>query len=120
MTITLGSKTLTCTHIHVGSDIRAAEWDSWENQTWVIKRRVYGLKRVWTLDCIEKNVSWTDSAAKYAREQAEQGNMVQLAIDEGDRYSLTATNVYVLTVDLRLDLVGTQNIRRFTIKVKEA
>ena len=120
MTVTLGTKTLNCTGIHESSNPRATEWDAWENQAWTIKRRVYGIKRVWRLDCIEKGIVWTDSAAKYAREQAEEGNTVQLTINEGDRYSLSATNVYVLAVDLRLDLVGKQNIRKFTITVREA
>ena len=46
--------------------------------------------------------------------------MVQLTIDEEERYSLSATNVYVLAVELKLDLVGAQNIRRFTVTVREA
>ena len=120
MTVTLGTKTLKCTGIRVISNPNASEWDTWENSAWTIKRRVYGIKRVWELECIEENVPWNDSAAKYAKEQAEQGNKIQLTIDEGNRYSLSATDVYVLSVDLRLDLVGTQNIRRFTITVREA
>ena len=120
MTVTLGTKTLNCTGIRESSNPRATEWDAWENQAWTVKRRVYGVKRVWSLNCIEKGVSWADSAAKYAREQAEQGNVVQLTIDEEERYSLSATNVYVLAVELKLDLVGAQNIRRFTVTVREA
>ena len=120
MAVTLGTKTLQCTAIRISSSPNAAEWHAWENGAWTIKRRVYGIKRVWELECIEENVAWADSAAKYAKEQAEQGNKVQLTIDEGERYNIPATEVYVLAVDLRLDLVGMQNVRRFTITVREA
>ena len=119
MTVQLGTKTLNCTNITVQSRPQATEWDAFENEEWTIKRKVWGLKRVWRLDCYEKDVTWSNSAAKYLREQAEAGNTLTLSIDEGDRYNTSAT-VHVLSVDLRIGITGTQNIRQFSVLVREA
>lgn len=120
MTVTLGTKTLNCVEIAVNAEPETVEKPLFEGGKLTVKRHVLGLKHVWTLECVEKDVVWADSAAKYAEEQAQAGNIVQLTIDEGNRYSLPATNVYVVNVDYRLDLVGATNIRRFAITVKEA
>lgn len=121
MTVTLGTKALKCTGIgEPGFDLAAAQWDAWENGAYKRKHRVYGLIRKWSLDCIEENVAWNDSSAKYLREQAATGSVLNYSVDEGNRYTVPATNVYVLNVSLRLALVGSKNIRHFTVTVREA
>lgn len=84
-----------------------------------LKSKVLNIRLLDEEDCIEKDVVWEDSAAKYLREQAAQGSILNLIIDYGDRYSVD-TNVYVDSVDLTLDLAGNANLRRFTVKVTEA
>lgn len=92
-----------CTGIgEPGFDLAAAQWDAWENGAYKRKHRVYGLIRKWSLDCIEENVAWNDSSAKYLREQAATGSVLNYSVDEGNRYTVPATNVYVLNVSLRL------------------
>lgn len=120
MTFTLGAKTLKVIGFSLENAPRATEWDAWENNSWTVKRAVHGVKRVWRLDCVEDGVSWVDSAAKYFAEQAAAGNTLSFTVTEDPRYSLSATNVYVLNVSLTARLTGTKNIRYFTVAVKEA
>ncbi|MEM1552889.1 MAG: hypothetical protein QXH03_09530, partial [Candidatus Bathyarchaeia archaeon] len=90
-----------------------------ENETLTRKKFVYGQKRVWRLDCLEKGVAWAESAAKYLMEQAAQGNVLAFSADFGDRYSVSNVNVVVEKVSVSMEQVGTQNVRRFTVTLKE-
>jgi len=119
MAVTVGTATLNVTSFLVATQKIGSEWVDWENGQLVRKRFIYGLKRTWTLNCYEKNVAWTDSAAKYLREQAEAGNQLSATIDLGDRYNVSNVDVYVDSVKINMNQVGSQNIRNFTIVLKE-
>ena len=54
------------------------------------------------------------------RNKAQSGETVTFTVDEGDRYQLPATTVYVVNVEIEMRLVGGQNIRYFTVQLKEA
>jgi len=120
VTFTVDTYTLNVTDFSEESQPTATEWPTWENQALALKRFVYGLKRVWRLSCVEKDVAWANSAAKYLRDKAQQGAVVTFTVDEGSRYQLPATNVYVVSVSIEMRLVGGQNIRHFTVQLKEA
>jgi len=120
MTFTIDTYTLNVTDFSESSQPTASEWNAWENQALALKRFVYGLKRVWNLLCVEKDVAWTNSAALYLRNKAQLGDKVTFTVDEGDRYQLSATSVYVVNVSIEMKLVGGQNVRYFTVQLKEA
>lgn len=120
MTFTIGDKSLNVIEFSESSEPIGAEWTAWENEALVIKRFVYGLKRTWTLRCYEKDVAWSESAAKYLREQAAAGVTLQFTADEGALYQVQATNVYVIRVEVEAQPLGSQNIRYFTVVLKEA
>jgi hypothetical protein len=120
MTFTIDSYTLNVTDFSESSQPIGPEWFAWENQALALKRFVYGLKRVWSLSCVEKDVAWANSAALYLRNKLQSGETVTFTVDEGDRYQLSATNCYVVNVQIEMRLVGGQNIRYFTVQLKEA
>jgi len=64
-------------------------------------------------------VAWADSAVKQFQEKAKSGDSVVFVVNEGDRHQIN-TNVYILSVELILDLVGARNIRRFTVRLQKA
>jgi len=119
MAVTVGSATLNVKDFSVATKKISPEWFDWENGQLVRKQSVYGLKRTWTLHCVEKDVAWTDSAAKYLKEQAKAGNQLSATINLGDRYSVSNVSVYVDSVRLDMKQVGSQNIRHFTVVLKE-
>jgi hypothetical protein len=98
----------------------ASEWNAWENQQLTVKRFIYGVKRVWTLRCVEKDVAWSNSAAKYLEDRMQQNATVTLTVSEGNRYQLSSTPCHILRVEMEMRLVGGQNIRYFTVQLKEA
>jgi len=118
MTITLNGKTLIVTDFQENVEAVSVQWDTWESGQYKRKYKAYGAVKTWTLECIEENVAWTNSAANDFQQKAESGDYVAFVVDEGNRHQIN-TNVYILNVDLRLDLVGTQNIRHFIIKLQE-
>jgi len=120
MTFTIDSYTLNVTDFSEQSQPTASEWHAWENQALALKRFIYGLKRVWQISCVEKDVAWTGSAALYLRNKAQSGEKATFTVDEGDRYQLSATNCYVVSVSIEMRLVGGQNVRYFTVQLKEA
>ncbi len=65
-----------------------------------------------------KNVAWDNSAAKHFQTHVEDGSSVSFVVSEGNRYSVN-TNVYILDVQVTLELTGTTNIRHFTITIQE-
>jgi len=119
MVVTVGTATLNVTGFSVIPKKIGPEWFDWENNQLVRKQRVYGLKHIWTLHCYEKNVAWTDSAAKYLDEQSKAGNQLSATIDLGDRYNVSNVDVYVDSVKIDMNQVGSQNIRNFTVILKE-
>jgi len=120
MTFQIDSYTLNVTDFSESSQPTVSEWFTWENQALALKRFVYGLKRVWSLSCVEKDVAWSSSAALYLRNKLQSGDTVTFTVNEGDRYQLPATSCYVVNVQIEMKLVGGQNIRYFTVQLKEA
>ena len=120
MTFTIDSYTLNVTDFTEQSQPTASEWNAWKNQVLALEHFVYGLKRVWSLSCVEKDVAWSSSAALYLRNKLQSGDTGTFTVDEGDRYQLSATSVYVVNVSIEMRLVGGQNVRYFTVQLKEA
>lgn len=119
MTVTVGSATLNVTGFTESSEFVGPEWYKWENQTLKRKKTVYGRKRTWTLECIEKDVAWADSDAKYLEEQGAQGNILSFTMDLGNRYQISNIDIYIDSVEITMEQVGSQNIRHFTVTLKE-
>ena len=119
MAVTLGTKTLNCIRISEESEVKGSSRDTWENSEYKRRLSVIGLLRKWTLDCVEKDVDWSESAAKYLREQAAQASKLDFTVDLGDLYAVN-TQVQVLGCNLRLPAIGKANVRHFTVKLMEA
>ncbi|MEM3618452.1 MAG: hypothetical protein QXK47_05210 [Candidatus Bathyarchaeia archaeon] len=119
MGATVGTASLNVTDFSFEAETVGPEWWAWENESLTRKKFVYGQKRVWRLDCLEKDVAWTSSAAKYLMEQAAEGNILAFNADIGDRYNVSNVNVLVENVTVTMEQVGAQNIRRFTVVLKE-
>ncbi|MEM0095898.1 MAG: hypothetical protein QW660_04615 [Candidatus Bathyarchaeia archaeon] len=119
MPITLGNKTLNCTRIAETFELVGSQWDGWENGQYKRKIFTVGLIRKWTLECIEKDVAWADSAVPYLQQKAVAAEALTFSISDGNRYQVS-TNVYVLNIQLTLKPTGTKNIRYFTIQLREA
>jgi len=117
MTFTIDTYTLNVLDFTEESSPTATQWYAWENDALKTKNFVYGLKRRWRLRCVEKNVAWSNSAAKYLREKCQNGEAVEFTVDEGDKYQLPATNVYVLSITIEMETAG--NVRYFSIILKE-
>ncbi|MEM4005926.1 MAG: hypothetical protein QXM43_09910 [Desulfurococcaceae archaeon] len=96
-----------------------AEWHAWEEGQVVVKRYVYGIKRTWQLKCIEKDIAWSNSAARYLQQKMAAGETVQFSVNDGDRYTLPTTTCHITGLELEIETTGTQNIRQFTITLKE-
>ncbi|MEM2424321.1 MAG: hypothetical protein QXM00_07600 [Candidatus Bathyarchaeia archaeon] len=120
MTFTVDSITLNVRDFSESSEPIGAEWIAWENEQIVVKRFVYSLKRTWRLSCIEKDVVWQNSAVKYLQQKAAAGETVVFAVNEGDRCNLPAVSAHIVSIELEMEPVGTQNMRRFTIMLKES
>lgn len=119
MTFTIDSYTLTVTGFTESSEPIGAEWVAWENNQTVIKRFIYGMKRTWQLACIEKDIAWSSSAAKYLQQKMVAGETVTFTVDEGNRFSLPATAVHITDLEIDFEQTGTKNIRKFTVILKE-
>ncbi|MEM0050370.1 MAG: LamG domain-containing protein [Candidatus Bathyarchaeia archaeon] len=115
----LGVAPLAITDFSESSEPVGAEWHAWEKGQVIIKRYVYGIKRTWQLKCIEKDIAWNNSAARYLQQKMAAGETVTLTINEGDRYTLPATTCHITGLELEIETTGTQNIRKFTITLKE-
>jgi len=119
MTVTLDGYTLTVLSIEDFVEAVASEWHGWKNGQYTHKRMVFGKTRRWRLECVEENVAWDNSAAKHFQTHVEDGASVSFTVSEGNRYSVN-TNVYILDVQVTLELTGTSNIRYFSVTLQEA
>jgi hypothetical protein len=117
MTFTIDTYTLNVLDFTEESNPTSAQWYAWENDALKLKNFVYGLKRRWRLRCVEKNVAWNNSAAKYLREKCQSGTSVTFTVDEGDKYQLSATSVVILSITIEMET--SQNIRYFSVTLKE-
>jgi hypothetical protein len=117
--VTLGSVTLNVSKIIEGPlQVIASQWESWSGGTAGVRKNVMGAYRTWVLECFEKDVSYGSDAYTYLRNQASAGTSVVLNVDLGSRFQAQAV-VKVDDVDLTLDLLGTQNIRNFSVRIHE-
>jgi hypothetical protein len=119
LTITLDGKTLNVLSYGESIDVAGTQWDAWVNQGYVRKVKVYGIIRKYTVECVENDVSWTDSLVNYFENVAENGSAVAFISNEPVR-EISSTNVYVLGVELGLSDLGGKNIRKFTLTLQEA
>ncbi|MEM1559513.1 MAG: hypothetical protein QW374_04980 [Candidatus Bathyarchaeia archaeon] len=101
------------------SEPLGSEWMSWMDEKVTVKRFTYGMKRVWRLSCVEKDVAWTNSVVKYLQEKMMSGETVSFTVYDGDRYNLQTTDVYVVSLELEIPVVGQRNIRRYTVILRE-
>jgi hypothetical protein len=118
LTITLDGKTLTVLSLSESVSVVGTQWDAWENEAYDRKAKIYGITREWSLECIEQDVTWTNSLVKYFGTVAQNGLAVAFVSDEPAR-EVSGTDVYVLGVDLDLTNLGGENIRKFTLKLQE-
>lgn len=119
MTFTIDSFTLNVVDLTETSSPVGAEWHAWENEQIVLKRYIYGIKRTWRLTCIEKDVAWSNSAARYLQQKMAAGETVQFSVNEGDRYSLPATTCHIAGLELEIEPAGQQNIRKYVVILRE-
>jgi len=119
MTITVDTFTLKSQRLSDGVVLIASDWDEWKNGVVTKKRKVYGAKGQWTLRFFEGNVDWGSSGAKYLRDKAKSGGTVTLTIDQGNRFSLSATSCYVVAYSMDTALVAGKNLRHFTVTFRE-
>jgi hypothetical protein len=119
VTVTVDSFSLKCQFLADDSVLIAADWSQWENGAVAQKRKVYGSKGLWKFNLYESGVSWASSAAKYLRDKAKSGGTVTLTVDEGGRFSLSATTCYVLGCQTSFPLTGTANMHYFTVTFRE-
>jgi hypothetical protein len=118
--VTLGTKSLNVENITEEATPIIVEWDVWENQQYKRKLASYGIIRKWQLTCVEKDVNWSDSAVPYLQSKASTGEVISFVADLGNRFSVNTT-VYVLSVTTEIEeSAGSQNIRRFTVSLREA
>ena len=120
MTFTIDSYTLNVLDFSEEAEPIGAEWIGWENAQLKRERFVYAVKRTWRLNCIEKNVAWSSSVINYLQQKMAANETVTFTVDEGDRYQLPATTVHIVNVEFNMPQVGGQNIRHFTVILKEA
>ena len=119
MVYTIDNYTLNVTDFSETSSPIGVEWYAWENGQIIIKRYIYGAKRTWRLTCVEKDVAWSNSAARYLQQKMAAGETVQFSVNEGDRYSLPATTCHIAGLELEIEPVGQQNIRKYVVILRE-
>ena len=120
MTFTIDDYTLNVLDFSEEAESIGAEWIGWENAQLQRERFVYAVKRTWRLNCIEKDVAWPSSIINYLQQKMAANETVTFTVDEGDRYQLPATTVHVAGIEFNMQPAGTQNIRFFTVTLKEA
>lgn len=116
-TITVGTATLTVTAIAEAVESAKTEVDLWISGAYKHQVTVLGAYRMWTLTCVEKDVTWASSAVKYFNVLA-QGNTPVAFVSDDPRRPVN-TQVRVTGVESRQELTGTVNIRYFTVTLQE-
>ena len=120
MTFTIDGYTLNVLNFSEEADPIGAEWLSYENGQLERERHVFDIKRTWRLNCIEKDVAWSSSVINYLLQKMAANETVTLPVNEGNRYKLPATTVHIVNVEFNMQPAGAQNIRHFTVILKEA
>jgi hypothetical protein len=119
MTVSAGTAILTVLDWEETADSAFHEADTWEAQQYKHKVRVYGKVHKWVLSCIEKDVTWTNSAVNYFYGLQSAGTAITLSSDDLRRPISPPVSVKVAQVVLKLALEGTQNIKRFMVDFRE-
>ncbi|MGD0029395.1 MAG: hypothetical protein ABSC91_10705 [Candidatus Bathyarchaeia archaeon] len=119
-TVSAGTAILNVADWEETADSAFHEADTWEQQQYKHKVRVYGKVHKWVLTCFEKDVSWANSAVSYFYGLQSAGTTIALGSDDPRRPISPPVSVKVAQVMLKLALEGTQNIRRFTVDFRES
>lgn len=116
-TITLGTKTVNVVGLRESLAVIGLQYDVWQNQLCRRQVVVYGASRDWSMDCVEKDVAWADSAANYLMGVASAGSAISFTSDDPRRPINSSVNV--LSLLLTLQLTGTVNLRHFSLQLHE-
>jgi len=116
-TITLGTKTLNVIGLRESLGVIGLQYDLWQNQVCRRQVVVYGGTRDWSVDCVEKDIAWADSAVNYLMGVASAGTAISFSSDDPRRP--ISCNVNILSVLLTLELTGTVNLRHFSLALHE-
>ena len=118
MTFTLDGKSLTV--LSFGEDLEAVDfqWDTFESEAYKREIHVYGKVKTWTLECLETDVTWTNSAAKHLQTKLITGDAVTFVVAEGDLHAVSVS-VKVLGVDIVYEEIADKNIRHFSLQLQE-
>jgi len=118
MSVSLDSKTLMVLKWTESEVLIMSQYDQWVSGLCKRKQQVYGVVRTYQLDCVEKDVAWASSLVNYFEQKASAGTAVAFSSTIPQR--AVSANVYVQGVDWAAENLGTQNIRKFTLKLQEA
>jgi len=77
-------------------------------------------KRSWQITCIEKNVPWSYSAAKYLQYKAWKGEPVYFKARLNSRCETEEVEAYITGLELNIPSIADKNIRHITVTLKEA
>jgi len=122
MTFIIDAYTLNVIDFSESSEPVSAEWYAWENEKIALKQFVYGVLRKWTLRCVEVNVAWSNSVAKYLQDKMRVGEKVLLSVSEGSMHQVLSVYVYIRSLEINYGRGSTASkfTRRFTIMLQEA
>ena len=115
---TLDGQTLIVTKWSEDVVVQASNWDGWNSGGYKRKLKVYGIVRTYVLDCIEQNVAWASSIASYFEGVAQNGSSVIFSTNLPVR-PVGGASVYVLDVNFTMEKLGTQNVRKVTLRLQE-
>jgi hypothetical protein len=118
MGTTLDSITLTVLSWTESYPAVAPQWDAWVGSAYKKKVMVLGSIRQITLQCVEQDVTWANSAVKHFQDVQNAGTQITLTSDLVVR-PVTSMTVLVLDVEFTSQVVGTQNIRYFSVTLQE-
>jgi hypothetical protein len=119
MTVSLDARNLNVTKWGERVQTVATQYDAWISNAYKRNVRVFGIIRQYIIECVEKDVSWTNSLVNYFEQVAQNGNTVTFYSDETTR-PVNNVSVYVLNVSWEMENLGGQNIRKFTLTLQEA
>lgn len=121
MTFTVDSFNLNVSGFSESSEPVGSEWYSWEGDRITVKRFTYGILRRWTLSCVEVNVAWNNSAAKYLQDKMNSGEKVTFSVSEGNMHTVQSIQAYVSSIEVEYGRGSTASrfTRRFRVTLKE-
>jgi hypothetical protein len=117
MSVSLDGQALTVTKWVESETLIMSQYDQWSGGLCKRKQQVYGIVRNYQLDCIEQNVAWANSLVNYFEQKASAGTAVAFSSTIPQRAA--SANVYIQGVDWTAENIGTQNVRKFTLKLQE-